>query len=58
VHRQNEDKIARIEKIHAALRESIAAIKLLADDADGLLRRGRDAPVKKPRPEPKPRISG
>lgn len=58
MHRQTDDKIARIEQIHAALRESIEAVKLLADEADTLVRRGRDPPAEQVRPEPKPRMPG
>lgn len=58
VHRQTDEKIARIEQIHAALRESIAAIKLLADDADGMLEKGRELSPEPPRAEPRPRLSG
>jgi hypothetical protein len=48
VHRQDEDRNAGIEQIHAALRESIAAIKLLADDADGMLGRRCKTPPAEP----------
>ena len=62
MQRRSDDKIARIEQIHAALRESIAATKLLADEADGMLERGREPPMEEarpePAPEPKPTMSG
>ena len=58
MHRQDDDRIYGIEQIHAALRESIDAIKLLAEDADGMLRRGREQPAEQPGPEPKPRMPG
>ena len=54
MQRRSDDKIARIEQIHADLRESIAATKLLADEADGLVQRGRGLPVEEARPEPAP----
>ncbi len=55
VHRRNDEKTARIEKIHAALRESIAAIKLLAADADGMLARRVKPSAKALKTERKPR---
>lgn len=58
MHRQTDDKIARIEQIHAALRESIDAVKMLADEADNMVRRGRDRPAEQVSPEPKPRMPG
>ena len=58
MQRQNDEKIARIEQIHAALRESIAAIKLLADDADGIIQRSREPAAEEPRNEPKPKLHG
>ena len=48
MHRQDEDRNAGIEQIHAPLRESIAAIKLLADEADGLLGRRCKTPPAEP----------
>jgi hypothetical protein len=47
VHRKNDEKNDRIEEIHAALRESIKAVKLLAADADGMLKGRRDLPPMK-----------
>jgi len=58
VHRQTDEKIARIEQIHAALRESIEAVKLLADEADNMVQRGREQSAGQERPEPKPTIPG
>lgn len=49
---RQDDRIDGIEQVHAALRESIEAVKLLAEDADGMLRRRRK-PVEEPRPEPR-----